>query len=381
MSTIQTTPELRPSHLLFLTNSNTQHTPTWTSFPSTILPRWGGKPSQQVRIQHRFPCDPSKNIKLKKSLLDSSNSTFSADEGGCPRSTTVWRCRLRDCLGPGPRVLRMRSWRLSKQQLEVSGPTSLKSRLWSAWVPFRRHFILTLGMARVGLREQTFLGSTEKKKLAKWSNWEGFCSFSTGLRRVENVGVSRGLVSAGLALVSREYPWFFHGNTVGLRHDYARARARGCKSIDRHRRCRLSVSLSCLARLDFSCPVTRDCRKDDKKWGIGDGWSACSSTNSSDSTDKSPFPQSSATVFDAELVFRTWIAILLCVRVPKVTPLSIDGCLLCEKKNHRLNSAAWVCGFSFSFSFTFVYFAQESLLFHICLFCPGKFTSLRTSLL
>ena len=60
----------------------------------------------------------------------------------------------------------------------VRGP-SLKSRLRREWVPFWRHFVLTLRMARVGLKEQIFLGSysTEKKSWQSGQNDRVFAGF------------------------------------------------------------------------------------------------------------------------------------------------------------------------------------------------------------
>ena len=46
------------------------------------------------------------------------------------------------------------------------------------------------------------------------------------------------VVRAGLALVSRVYPWFFHGGTVCYDSE-------GTRSIDRDRRCRLSSHDQC----------------------------------------------------------------------------------------------------------------------------------------
>ena len=71
---------------------------------------------------------------------------------------------------------------------------------------------MTLGMASEGIKEQTFLGSTEKKSWPSGQNKRGFAR----LRPVFVVSKVSGstVVRAGLALVSREYPWFFHGDTV-----------------------------------------------------------------------------------------------------------------------------------------------------------------------
>ena len=63
-------------------------------------------------------------------------------------------------------------------------------------------------------------------------------------------------------------------------------------------------------------------------------WSACRWTKLNDSTDKSPFSQSSATVTSStrNLPSEPESHILPSVCVPKVTPLSLDDFLLCEQK-------------------------------------------------
>ena len=82
-------------------------------------------------------------------------------------------------------------------------------------------------MAREGQEEQTFLGSTKKKS---WPSGQNEMVFRP-LRPVFVASKASGsaVVSAGLALVSREYPWFFHGNTV--RYDSEGTRLRVDRSI------------------------------------------------------------------------------------------------------------------------------------------------------
>ena len=100
------------------------------------------------------------------------------------------------------------------------------------------------------------MGSTEKKSWPSGQNERVFA-------RLRPVFV--------LSKVSCQ-PWsapawrLFRGNIHGfsMAIPYATiARARDSKLIDRYRRCRLSSQSSCLAHLDFSCPVTWDCRKND----------------------------------------------------------------------------------------------------------------------
>ena len=73
--------------------------------------------------------------------------------------------------------------------------------------------------------------------------------------------------------------------------------------------------------------------------------SACSSTKLSDSTDKSPFSQSSATVTSStrNLPSEPELHILpsVCVPKPTVTPLSLDEFLLCEQK--RITDLTLLC--------------------------------------
>ena len=84
-------------------------------------------------------------------------------------------------------------------------------------------------MAREGQEEQTFLGSTKKKS---WSSGQNEMVF----RRLRPVFVASkasgsAVVSAGLALVSRDYPWFFHSNTVRYDSEGTRYRLRVDRSI------------------------------------------------------------------------------------------------------------------------------------------------------
>ena len=134
---------------------------------------------------------------------------------------------------------------------------------------FRRHFVLTLGMARKGQEEQTFLGSTKKKS---WPSGQNEMVF----RRLRPVFVASkasgsAVVSAGLALVSREYPWFFHGNTVR----YDSSRARDYESIDRYRRRRLSTQSTSFM---LGSPGFFLLPRNLEGWtGRRHGWTACSS--------------------------------------------------------------------------------------------------------
>ena len=157
---------------------------------------------------------------------------------------------------------------------------------------------MTLRKARVGLREQTFLGSTEKKvgQVVKLRRFLLVFDRSSSCRKCRGQPWS--------APAWRLFPGNIHGFSMAIPYAHDIARARACKSIDRHRRCRLSSQSFVLGPPGLFLPSDSGLQKR-RQWGIGDGWSASSSTNLGASTDKSPFPQSSATVFDAELVFRT----------------------------------------------------------------------------
>ena len=186
----------------------------------------------------------------------------------------------------------------------VRGP-SLKSRLWREWVPFRRRFILTLRMARVGLKEQTFL-VVLKKKVGQVVKMRGFllvfdrssscrkCRVSRGPRRLgacfvyfpldllSSVFISsarrapRSGLSSCLAILKYYQSNQIHWIPLVFPWRYRPLQSRGyavpSRSIDIGA-VDSQVSLSCLARLDFSCPVTRDCRKTTMR--RRDGWSAC----------------------------------------------------------------------------------------------------------
>ena len=66
-------------------------------------------------------------------------------------------------------------------------------------------------MATVSLKEQTFLGSTEIK-VVQVIKMRGFLLVLDRSCRAESVGSA--VVPAGLSLVSKEYQWLFHGDTV-----------------------------------------------------------------------------------------------------------------------------------------------------------------------
>ena len=124
-------------------------------------------------------------------------------------------------------------------------------------------------MARKGQEEQTFLGSTKKKS---WPSGQNEMVF----RRLRPVFVASkasgsAVVSAGLALVSREYPWFFHGNTV--RYDSEGTRLRVDRSISATSTFNsVDVFHARLAWIFFLLPRNLE------GWtGRRHGWTACSS--------------------------------------------------------------------------------------------------------
>ena len=143
---------------------------------------------------------------------------------------------------------------------------------------------MTLGIAREGQEEQTFWGSTKKKK--SWRSGQNETIFRR-LRPLFVVAKASGsaMVSAGLALVSREYQWFSHGNTV--RYESEGTRLRVDRSISATSTVN-SVFQAWLAWIFFGPTIWKAGREEDMPGSV------CSSKKLCDSADTFALSEGSA---------------------------------------------------------------------------------------